>query len=320
MSRRLRLTPVLLVAALGVALLVHMSPSRAGSAVDPAPTRAVDGVALTVADMDRAVTFYSTVLFFDKVSDTRTTGPGGAGARVVTMRLGGERIELIEPPAGSAAPNRRGGPSVDRWRQHFAIVVNDMDQAFLWLRRHHVTQLTAEPERLGDGNPSAEGVRTFSFEDPDGHALEFLQFPPGRGAARWQRPSESIFLGIDHTGIVVNDTEKSLAFYRDALGLQIVAASASHGPERERATGGPVTRLSITTVRASEGPAIELLEYLPPRAGRGDLQKTSADGAVGWQTLLAATDAHAVAAKLGIRRGLTAADPDGHEVRLRTRK
>src|SRR5262249_11485314 len=60
MSRRLRLTPVLLVAALGVALLVHMSPSRAGSAVDPAPTRAVDGVALTVADMDRAVTFYST--------------------------------------------------------------------------------------------------------------------------------------------------------------------------------------------------------------------------------------------------------------------
>lgn len=319
MSRRLRLTPVLLVAALGVALLVHMSPSRAGSAVDPGPTRAVDGVALTVADMDRAVTFYSTVLFFDKVSDTRTTGPGGAGARVVTMRLGGERIELIEPPAGSAAPNRGGGPSVDRWRQHIAIVVNDMDQAYLWLRRHHVTQLTPEPERLGDGNPSAEGVRTFSFEDPDGHALEFLQFPPGRGAARWQRPSESIFLGIDHTGIVVNDTEKSLAFYRDALGLEVVAASVGHAPERGHA-GSTVKELRITAVRAPEGPAIELLEYRPPRAERADLPKTPADGIVRWQTLLAATDARAAAAKLGIRRGLTAADPDGHEVRLCTRK
>jgi len=320
MSRRLRIAPVLLVGALGAALVLHMSPSRAGSTVDPAPTRAVDGVAVTVADMDRAVTFYSTVLFFDKVSDVRTAGTGGAGARVVTMRLGGERIELIEPQAGNAPPIRVGRPGADRWRQHIAIVVNDMDQAYLWLRRHHVAQLTPEPERPGDGDPSADGIRTFSFEDPDGHALEFLQFPPGRGDARWQRPSESIFLGIDHTGIVVKDTERSLAFYHDALGLEVVAASASHGPERERATGGPVTRLSITTVRASEGPAIELLEYLPPRAERGDLQKTSADGAVGWQTLLAATDAHAVAAKLGIRRGLTAADPDGHEVRLHTRK
>src|SRR5499433_351912 len=126
MSRRLRLTPVLLVAALGVALLVHMSPSRAGSAVDPAPTRAVDGVALTVADMDRAVTFYSTVLFFDKVSDVRTAGTGGAGARVVTMRLGGERIELVEPQAGNASTIQAGRPSADRWRQHIAIVVNDM--------------------------------------------------------------------------------------------------------------------------------------------------------------------------------------------------
>src|SRR5262249_59884429 len=101
-------------------------------------------------------------------------------------------------------------------------------------------------------------------EAPDGQALEFLQFPPGRGDARWQRPSESIFLGIDHTGIVVKDTERSLAFYRDALGLEVVAASASHGPERERATGGPVTRLSITTIPAPHAPPPHLLQPLPP--------------------------------------------------------
>src|SRR5215470_19528783 len=118
MSRRLSVAPILVVAALGVALVLHMSPSRAGSTADPAPTRAVDGVSMTVADMDRAVAFYSTVLFFDRVSDVRTSEPGGAGARVVTMRLGGERIELVEPQARNSPPIRTGPPSADLWRQH----------------------------------------------------------------------------------------------------------------------------------------------------------------------------------------------------------
>jgi len=322
MSPRLRVAPVLAVVALGVALAVHMSPSRAGSTADSAPARGVGGVAITVADMDRAVAFYSSVLFFDKLSDVQRSGPTGEGVagarvRVVTMRLGTERIELVEP----LAPRERTSPADtrgnDRWFQHVAIVVNDMDQAYLWLRRHHVVQISPEPQRLPDGNPNAEGVRAFSFEDPDGHALEILQFPPGRGDARWQRPSESVFLGIDHTGIVVENTERSLAFYRDTLGLRVVAASES-GPERERMTSGRGARLRITTVRASQGPAIELVEHLTPREGRRDPENTSGTDLVRWQTLLLATDTDAVAAKLGIRGGLTAEDPDGHEVQLRT--
>jgi len=50
MSAQLRLAPALLVALLGVALALHMSPSGAGSTVNPAPTSpvsAVGGVAIT---------------------------------------------------------------------------------------------------------------------------------------------------------------------------------------------------------------------------------------------------------------------------------
>ena len=347
MSARLRLAPALLVVALGVALAVHMSPSRAGSTVDPAPTRAVHGVAITVADMERSVAFYSTVLFFEKVSDVQASGPeierllgvAGARVRIVTMRLGTERIELLEylAPKGRTLPaNAR---SNDRGFQHIAIAVNDMDQAYLWLRRHNVAQTSPEPQRLPDWNPNASGIRAFSFKDPDGHALEILQFPPGKGDARWQRPSESVFLGIDHTAIVVEDTERSLRFYRDTLGLRIVGGGENYGPEQERLNDVPSARLRITTLRAAEGPAIELLEYLNPRDGRPYPRDTRGNDLIRWHTLLVTRDAETAAAKLGassgpaarpvfvsiadsplgFRRGLTAEDPDGHGVQLRAR-
>jgi catechol 2,3-dioxygenase-like lactoylglutathione lyase family enzyme len=316
MSIRLGVAPVLLIVALAVALVVHMSPSGAGSAVDPAPTRAVGGVALAVADMDRAVAFYSSVLFFDKLSDVQRSAAGAAGARarVVTLGLGAERIELVERLGSNGSPMPADAPTGDRWLQHVAIVVNDIDQAYLWFRRHHVVQISPEPRRLEDAAAGADGTRAFAFEDPDGHALEILQFPPSRGDARWQRPSERVFLGIDHTGIVVDDTERSLAFYRDTLGLQVVAASESG--ERERLDG----RLRITTLRGTDGPAIELLEYRPPRAERADQPERSGADLVRSQTLLIAPDADALAAKLGIRRGLAAEDPDRHQLVLRTRR
>ena len=229
--------------------------------------------------------------------------------------------------------------SNDRWFQHIAIVVNDMDQAYLWLHRHNVVQTSPEPQRLPDGNPNAGGIRAFYFKDPDGHALEVLQFPAGKGDARWQRPSDRVFLGIDHTAIVVADTEKSLRFYRDTLGLRIIGGSENDGPEQERLNDVPGVRLRITTLRAAEGSAIELLEYLAPRDGRPYPPDTMANDLVRWHTLVLTSDAESAAetlgvstkaharpgvvpisdASLGFRRGFTTSDPDGHGVQLRAR-
>lgn len=346
MSGRLRLAPALVVMALGVALTLHMAPSRAGSTVDPAPARTVGGVAITVEDADRSIAFYSSVLFFEKVSDVQASGPAverllgvaGARIRVVTMRLGAERIELLEYLAPKGRPVPADTRSNDRWFQHVAIIVNDIDQAYLWLRRHKVALVSPEPQRLPDWNPNAGGIRALYFKDPDGHALEILQFPPGKGDARWQRPSDSVFLGIDHTAIVVGDTGQSLGFYRDTLGLRVVGGSENYGLEQERLNDVPGARLRITTLRAAEGPAIELLEYLDPRDGRPFPPDTRGNDLVRWHTVLVTTDAEAAAAKLaapgtatrpvvvsitdsplGFRRGLAAEDPDGHRVQLRAR-
>jgi catechol 2,3-dioxygenase-like lactoylglutathione lyase family enzyme len=316
-------------------------------APSPAPVdelvRAVHAVGITVSDLERAVDFYTRVLFFEKVGDVETRGDdharllGVAGARQRTarLRLGDEHIELTEyAPRGRPVPV--DSRSNDRWFQHFAIIVNDLDQAYLWLRRHGVQHVSPEPQRLPDWNPNAAGIRAFYFKDPDGHALEILEFPPDKGDARWHRPGDRVFLGIDHTAIVVGDTEASLRFYRDALGLRVTGRSENWGLEQERLNDVPGARLRITTLRAPRGPGIELLEYLAPRDGRPAPLDARANDIAHWHTVLdvanpdttlvALRSSGAAAVPPGITRvldaprgALLARDPDGHGLLFRAR-
>ncbi|MBI2016386.1 MAG: VOC family protein, partial [Candidatus Rokubacteria bacterium] len=143
-----RRTAVLAVAfglAVAAALGAHRS-SPAGSTGNAATGARVEAIGITVADMDRSVRFYSTVLFFEKVSDAEVRGGEhealegvpGARLRVVRMRLGDELVELRQWRAPTGRPLPADSRSHDRWFQHLALVVNDMDQAYLWLRRHQV--------------------------------------------------------------------------------------------------------------------------------------------------------------------------------------
>src|SRR6185312_9204229 len=77
-----------------------------------------------------------------------------------------------------------------------------------------------------------------------------------------------LFLGIDHTAIVVSDTDKSLAFYRDLLGLRVAGESENYGIEQEHLNQVFGARLNITALRAEQGPGIEFLEYITPAGGR----------------------------------------------------
>lgn len=186
----------------------------------------VDAVGITVSDMDRAVDFYSKVLTFEKVSDTEVAGENyehlegvfGLRMRVVRMRLGDEFIELTEYLAPKGRPIPVESRSNDRWFQHIAIIVSDMDHAYARLRQNKVEHASSGPQRLPVWNKNAAGISAFYFKDPDGHPVEILQFPPDKGADKWHHAAGRLFLGIDHTAIVVWDTEASIKFYRDLLG------------------------------------------------------------------------------------------------------
>lgn len=323
-----------------LAFLVFGATTQADTDTARSPAiAAVDSVGITVNDMDRAVDFYSNVLGFEKVDEREVAGSqfehlyGVFGLRlaIVGMRLGDERIELMEFLAPRGRPTPVDSKSNDRWFQHIAIIVSDMDRAYAWLRQHKVEHASSGPQLLPAWNPNAGGISAFYFRDPDGNHLEVLHFPAGKGDPKWHRKTERLFLGIDHTAIVVADTDASVRFYRDALGLRIAGASENHGPEQERLNNVFGARLRITALRAARGPGVELLEYLAPRTGRPMPLDTQANDDWYWQVNTSG-DVATVAGKTPAGRHeyvsaapqfvsgnihLIVRDPDGHALLVR---
>src|SRR5688572_7660606 len=261
----------------------------------------VDSVGMTVADLDRAVRFYTEVLAFERVSEWEEAGAGyerlygvfGARVRVARLALGHESIELRQFLAPRGRPFPADSRSNDRWFQHIAIIVSDMDSAYATLRQHGATHASAGPQTLPEWNADAGGISAFYFRDPDGHYLEVLQFPRGKGDARWQAV-DRLFLGIDHTAIVVANTDDSLRYYRDVLGMRIAGTAENYGPEQERLNSVFGVRLRITALRANAGIGVELLDYLAPHGGRPMPADTLANDVWHWQVTFERDDLAAI--------------------------
>ena len=324
--------------------LTLLSASSLVAQNTPALVDGVDAIGITVSDMDRAIDFYSRVLTFEKVSDIEVTGLDyehlegvfGLRIRVVRMRLGDEFIELTEYLAPKGRPIPVDSRSNDRWFQHIAIIVSDMDKAYSWLRQNKVEHASSGPQRLPDWNKNAAGISAFYFKDPDGHPVEVLQFPPDKGLAKWHRHTDKLFLGIDHTAIVVGDTDASVKFYRDVLGMRVAGESENYGTEQEHLNNVFGAHLRITALRGTNGPGIELLDYLSPRNGRPFPEDEHANDVVHRQTVLITRNADQAArelasakadfvssglvanqnGELGFKVAFVVRDPDGHPIEI----
>ena len=308
-------------------------------AAERGAVRAVEVVAIPVTDIERASRFYVEVLSFERVADREVSGDAyehlygvfGARVRVVRLRLGDETVELLQFLVPGGRPLPEDSRANDRWFQHIAIVVADLDRAYTWLRARGVEHASTRPQVLPAWNPNAGGIGAFYFRDSEGNFLEVLHFPSGKGNPKWQREGGRLFLGIDHTAIVVADTDVSLHYYRDFLGLAIAGTSENYGTEQEHLNNVFGARLRITTLRAPRGPGIELLEYLTPTTGRAAPADTNANDRWQWQVMLRAHDLQAVwrgvrgargspvspgpvalDGVLGVREALLVRDPDGH--------
>src|SRR3569832_2141978 len=95
----------------------------------------VESVGMTVSDLDRSVDFYTKALTFEKVSESEADGDAyehlnglfGLHIRQARLRLGDEFLELTEYLAPQGRPMPADARSNDRWFQHVAIIVSDMD-------------------------------------------------------------------------------------------------------------------------------------------------------------------------------------------------
>src|SRR5207245_1803245 len=109
---------------------------------------------------------------------------------------------------------------------------------------------------------------------PAGHRarrdLEVLRRTPRHGTGRMR------VAAVFHTGLTVSDLDRSIAFYRDLLGLELVTQWESAQPYLRTVVGFPEAELRIALLRLPgaaagvSGHHLELLEYRAPRGARGD--------------------------------------------------
>lgn len=82
-----------------------------------------------------------------------------------------------------------------------------------------------------------------------------------------------MILGIHHSSFTVSDLEKSIAFYRDILGMTLEREVEISGEMIEQIVALPATHLKIAFLRVG-GDTLELIQYLSPEGKKSLDQKT----------------------------------------------
>jgi catechol 2,3-dioxygenase-like lactoylglutathione lyase family enzyme len=337
--------------AAGILVLALALSGNAGYARDrlPGDVERLAMIGFTVADVDRETAFFTKVLSFEKVADFRVIGSEydkmesvfNTNMRIVHLKLGEQMVELtqyISPPTGRPIPVP--SYSNDEWFEHMAIVVRDMDAAYKILQDNNVQQISANPITIPESNPGAAGIKAVKFRDPEGHDLELIYFPAGKASPIWQKPTSQLFLGLSHTAMTVDSTEKGVAFYRDLLGFDVGGVTFNTGATQEVLDDlFNDTCLVTPMLPISQPPHIEFLDYKTPPGGRPMPVDTKANDLWHWQTTLVTKDIQAAAsrlrkagaqfitpdivsipqetqAELGFKKALMIRDPNGHAIRL----
>jgi catechol 2,3-dioxygenase-like lactoylglutathione lyase family enzyme len=294
----------------------------------------IDRVTLIVSDLDRAEadyvgTFGASVSRRDDIepSLTRVLCVPQAHGRRSLLRLGQQRVELLEFTDSAGRPYPPDSTSTDLWFQHVAIIVNDMADAYRQIMANPRFRPISRqgpvrlPERSG-------GVTAFKFRDHDGHPLELLAFPEGRVPPEWRTDGGSCFLGIDHTAIAISDTAVSIRFFRSVFGFGVGGRTENRGPEQDALDDVDDVQVSVTQIaHGHPAPRMELLRYhvgtrrpIPRDTASNDITATHCVVRVAsLQATAAALDrwgAPMVADNLMVLRGGTPAalvtGPDGH--------
>ncbi|MFB6307964.1 MAG: VOC family protein [Haloarculaceae archaeon] len=129
-------------------------------------------VGITVADLDRAVEFYSEVFDLDTLTEFSVGGEGlstavdvpDAEAEFVHLDGDGVRIELVEyDPEGE---DRTGAAVNDPGGAHLGFSVDDVDGFY--------DDLPADVETLSEPQTSSTGTRILFLRDPEGNLIEVL--------------------------------------------------------------------------------------------------------------------------------------------------
>ncbi len=213
----------------------------------------------------------------------------GSGSRIA-LSLGPSRLDLDSfDDAGRPYPQTR---SCDLIFQHLAIVTSDAAAAWRHARLAGGTPISRQrPETLP---PSTGSVTAVKFRDPEGHPLEFLQFPCKSGSD-WRGIGN---LGIDHTAMSTGGVRAAQQFY-SRLGLSQGETTMNKGPTQEALDALDGVEVVVAPMLLGDRPPhVELLGYRHP-VGRANAP-------------LAANDIAATRIVFRSDRDALIRNPDGH--------
>jgi catechol 2,3-dioxygenase-like lactoylglutathione lyase family enzyme len=276
----------------------------------------IDRITLVVSDLDDAESNYVRT-FGCSVESRADIEPALTGVLCIRpthgrrslLRLGRERIELLEFTDLAGRPYPPDSTSTDLWFQHMAIVVNDMTDAYqrVMANRRFRPISRNGPVRLPE---NSGGVTAFKFRDHDGHPLELLAFPAGRVPGEWRNAhGPGSFLGVDHTAIAVSDSASSAEFFGSVFGFSVGTRTENSGPEQAALDDVDEVQVSVTPLaRDLPAPRLELLHYHSgPR--RPIPTGTASNDIVSTHCVVRVASLDATAAALA-RRGMPLADHD----------
>ena len=152
--------------------------------------RSFSHVCIGVTDIERSFEFYKQLFGMDVVFDVEldgdslstVSGKKDAKGRMIGGLIGGVVVELIDLGDGSA-PKSVGAHRIGYTNISFSVA--DLDEAY-----RTVGELGYEPAQKP---VEIAGVRMFFVNDPDGTAIEIVEFPNGAkdSAELWRGPRES---------------------------------------------------------------------------------------------------------------------------------
>ena len=88
-----------------------------------------------------------------------------------------------------------------------------------------------------------------------------------------------MIIGMHHSGVVVRDMEKALAFYTEVLGLKSLGTAERRGAPISQVVGYENAHLTRTMLATPSGTNVELLQYHSPPPADRPTQERSVLGA-----------------------------------------
>lgn len=224
--------------------------------------RAIAGFRLVTNDPARLAAFYRAIGFDVgeaapiPVADMKLLGLAGAGSRIA-MSLGPSRVDL-ESFDNSGRPYPGDTTACDLVFQHLALVTDDAEA--VWCRARDAGAMPISRGGMVVLPKSAGGATAIKLRDPEGHPLEFIQFPRGANPD-WKAAG---IMGIDHSAISVRDVAASRRFYA-SHGLSEAGVTVNHGLTQDALHGLDGVEVDVVPMNpADKPPHVEMLGYRRP--------------------------------------------------------